>query len=173
MKGLPVLLLCTTCLSAAWPRNPSLAQLHEAIAARGIAQVADELNRQNDPDPWNSIEEHIATGAPAWLNLAMQLRAYTDGGASLGLENAVAEALPKNPNAVLKMLGTDRVKEFTVQRVCSAETFIETPESKLRRHLQQSRIVVEHVTDPQLQQAKRACAEVLNAALKNKALPAK
>jgi hypothetical protein len=130
--------------------------------------VADELNRQNDPDPWNSIEEHIATGTPAWLNIAIRLRAYTDGGVSLGLENAVAQALPKNPSAVLKILGTDRAKEFTIQRICSTETFIEAPESKLRRHLQQSRIAVEHVTDPGLQPARQACIEALTTALNHK-----
>ena len=155
-------------LSGAWPRDPSLAQLQDGIAKRGIAKVADELNHQVAPDPWDSIEAHVESGVTAWLDLARQLRFYTDAGASVGLENAVALALPKNPVAVLKILGTDPAKDFTVRRVCSIETFIEVPEGKLRSHLRRAKAAVDQVSDPHLQQTRQACLEVLNRSMNPK-----
>jgi hypothetical protein len=149
-------------IAAEWPQNPSLIQLKGAIANRGADKVTAELMKQEDPDPWASIEDHVASGDARWLELADQLRRYTDAGVSESLDNAVSEALSKNPAAVLRILSGDPGKGFAVRHVCSTETFIEPPPGKMRRYLRQARFAVERVTEPQLEKVKQACLESLD-----------
>ena len=89
-----------------------------------------------------------------------------DAGASEGLDNAVAEALPKNPAAVLEMLGADRAKQFAVQRICSFETFIEVPTPTLRRHVLAVMRAVKGVKEARLRQARNSCLSALDANLR-------
>src|ERR1700682_4833923 len=97
MKALIITLLAATGLVAIWPRNPSAIQLRRAIGQRGAAKVAEELSHQQNADRGDAIADHVATGSVIWLDIAKQLRPYTDAGATEGLENALAEALLRNP----------------------------------------------------------------------------
>jgi competence protein ComGC len=167
VKRLLVIALFSVSALASLPSHPSLTQVENAIQEKGAANVVQELNRQASSTAWESIEDNVATGNVRWLNVAKQLRQYTDASTSLGLENALAEALPKNASGVLAILGTDQSKEFTIQRVCSGETYIEPSTTELRRHLKASITALEKVSDPQLQTNRSACNAALNKDLSN------
>ncbi len=164
MKALLVMILAAA--SVSWPSHPTLEQVEKAIQDRGAPAVVDELNHQQGTSAWESIEDRVAMGNGRWLRVAQQLRRYTDAGVSESLDNSMAEALPRNAEGVLAMLGTDQSKDFTSERVCSGETFIEVSKSRLRRHLRAGVTAVEKVSDPKLQHVKEACVAALNHDLK-------
>src|SRR5712691_1702729 len=95
---------CAGCLSATMLRNPSLAQMETEIAKKGAEYAAKDLDSTVD---LGCVAAHVATGSAAWLDIAKQLHPYTDGLVSEEVEYAVAKALPRNPIAVLKMIGPD------------------------------------------------------------------
>lgn len=164
MNALLVMILAAASIS--WPSHPTVEQVEKAIQERGASAVVDELNHQEGTSAWESIEDRVATGNGRWLRIAQQLRPYTDAGTSESLDNSIAEALPKNAEGVLAMLGKDQSKEFTTDRVCSGETFIEVSRTTLRRHLRAGITAVEKVNDPKLQPVKEACVAALNRDLK-------
>jgi hypothetical protein len=145
-----------------WPPRPALEQLNKAIQDRGAAKVVEELNSQKSSTVWESIEDRVATGKERWLDVAKALRVYSDAGVSEGLDNAVAEALPKNAAGVLGVLGNDRAKEFTVERICSTQTFIEVPRAARLRHLEASLVAVQRVEATPLKGVKQACIAALD-----------
>jgi hypothetical protein len=161
----PLLALILGTGSVLWSSHPALEQVEKAIHERGAAKVVDELNRQRGGSPWESIEYRVATGNGGWLQIAKQVRVYTDAGVSESLDNAIAEALPRNAEGVLGILGGDPSKEFTVERTCSAETYIEVSRASLRRHFQIGIAAVERVNDPHLHDAKVACVIALKRGL--------
>jgi hypothetical protein len=169
--GLIVILMASFVGRPVWPAKPSLAQLEKAIRQKGAERVARELSEQQNPDPWDAIDDRVATGDPRWLDVAKQLRPYTDAGVSEALENALAEALPRNAAGVLRILGTDLSKDFTVRRVCSTETFIEVPRPALQRHLRAALAAVKRVTDPKLIDARDACLSKLSDEMQRETRP--
>ena len=73
-----------------------------------------------DDRRWDRILTSIAKGQPAWLNVAANLKAVSDAGASERLAMATQEALPKNAPEVLRLVSRGA---FDVDVACSGYGF--------------------------------------------------
>jgi hypothetical protein len=104
-----------------------------------------------------SIRNRVATWNDRWLRVVKELLTYTDAGMSEGLDDSMAEALPKTPRIS---------KTFMVSRICSVETFIEVSRATLRRHVRASIAAVQTVSNPDLQTVRQACLTTLKRDLK-------
>src|SRR5271155_932831 len=89
------------------------------IATHGASAVVARLLANGDYD---RVMDRIDTGEARWVALAPKLAPGADAGAAEELPIALAFALPKNPRAVLAVLGG--ANGFPVEDVCSAP-FIE------------------------------------------------
>ena len=113
-------------------------QLKQDIAAKGAKAVVEELTRKEEN--WESVLSKMESGSPAWLSLAPSLRKGTDAGGTEGLDFAVARALPKAPQIVLGLIGSD----FKVNDVCTSP-FIEAEPGGEERYLLKTQRVLRHV----------------------------
>ena len=74
-----------------------------------LNRVANEGERKVLWDLWQHEREFgqvtsgIESGDPAWLEVAAALKPFSDAGASLSINYAVARALPKAPERVLAL----------------------------------------------------------------------
>ncbi|NIA03659.1 MAG: hypothetical protein GWP12_03925, partial [Nitrospirae bacterium] len=86
-----------------------------AVAADGpsaqavLNRIANEGGRKVLWDLWEhqrdfeQVTSGIESGDPSWLKVAAALKPYSDAGASLSINYAVARALPKAPERVLAL----------------------------------------------------------------------
>ncbi|MCU1215111.1 hypothetical protein JAK24_01865 [Stenotrophomonas maltophilia] len=109
----------------------ALASQAAVAADRPLAQVvlnrvANEGGRKVLWDLWRHEREFgqvtagIESGDPAWLEVAVALKPFSDAGASLSINYAVARALPKTPERVLALT----TQGFKVEDICTSP-FIE------------------------------------------------
>lgn len=102
------------------------------IEKEGAINVVGTL--WNDQKTWQEAMGNIAKGDRKWLEAARVLRAGTDAGATLDLDFAVAEALPKSTLHVLRLIdGTADPhsfgkETFSVFDVCRIPFIDETEE---------------------------------------------
>jgi hypothetical protein len=128
------------------------------IKLQGAKAVVDRL--WNDGD-WDRVMDRVDAGDARWIALVPQLAPGTDAGTAEDLPIALAFALPKNPGAVLALLGRDG---FPADEVCGAP-FIEDTVKDIPAYLRQAETAVLRVRDPALSGAKQAClAELKKAA---------
>ena len=105
-----LLMLLLSVVPADTPMTPS--SVLESVASIG---ARDTLRRiYDDKGRWSALLSSIATGEPAWLDVAKKLRAVSDAGASEQLTLAVGEALEHLPANVLKLAAP----EFPIENVC-------------------------------------------------------
>ncbi|MDZ7476491.1 hypothetical protein U5F73_16085 [Stenotrophomonas pavanii] len=120
MRNMTVLLLV---LAIASPTAVA-ADLPSAQAV--LNRVANEGGRKVLWDLWQHEREFgqvtagIESGDPAWLEIAATLKPFSDAGASLSINYAVARALPKAPERVLALIA----RGFKVEDICTSP-FIE------------------------------------------------
>jgi hypothetical protein len=145
-----------------FPKQMAAPQVSDAIAKRGAKVVAAEMNHGKGPTTWSYVQEHVAAAEPSWLEIAAKLKPYTDAGNSEGLDNALADALPKAPQHVLGMLG----ETFHADRVCSGGQFIEVPKEKVIDFLKKAQVAVKDVHDPSLAKNKEKCLGEIETSLK-------
>ena len=93
-------------------------------------------------------------GDDAWFLIASKLRPFSDAGATETLEMSVAEALPKNPKAALKLIE----KGFSLDWVCG-EPYFEVPNEKILNHLHKALKSLRGVNDPSLIEIKTRCGK--------------
>ncbi|HDS1136995.1 TPA: hypothetical protein QDZ75_004578 [Stenotrophomonas maltophilia] len=103
-----------------------------AVAADGpsaqavLNRIANEGGRKVLWDLWEhqrdfeQVTSGIESGDPSWLKVAAALKPYSDAGASLSINYAVARALPKAPERVLALT----THGFKVEDICTSP-FIE------------------------------------------------
>ena len=108
---------------------------------------------------WEQVLDHIGTGKPAWLALAPRLAAGTDASTSLGLTIALADALPRNPTAVLELV-RDATGPLALNQVCSAP-YIKPSQADLASYRRTAKHAVDAVTTPDLRSARSACLKAL------------
>ncbi len=93
------------------------------------------------------------------MALAPKLAPGADAGAAEELPIALAFALPKNPRAVLAVLGGG----FPVEDVCSAP-FIEGTVKDIPAYVKEAKAAVARVTDAKLAKVRDACLAELRKA---------
>ena len=64
------------------------------------------------PEVWDVVLEHVASGAQEWLEVAALLHPATDAGSAEMLHEALADALEKEPERVLRMIGQPFDSDF-------------------------------------------------------------
>jgi hypothetical protein len=89
------------------------ATVTQRIHRQGAHETLAEIYQ--DETQWQELLAHIATGRPAWLMVAKQLRVASDAGANQQLELAVGEALEHHPANVLRIAPP----VFDIETVCS------------------------------------------------------
>jgi len=157
-----VLLLVASSACGDSSRDVTAQQVADSIAKRGAKSVANELNRERGLTSWSYIQDRVASGELSWLNVAAKLRPFTDAGNAEGLDNAVADALPKAPAQVLGMLG----ESFHASRVCSGGQFIEVPKATVVGFLKRAKAAVGGVGEPALAKSKEKCLSEIDTSLK-------
>ena len=129
-----------------------------ALSRDGAKAVVDALWKS---DRWRGVEKRIGSGDGAWLALAPRLAPGTDAGASEGLGIALAYALPRNPRAVLAVLGPpDGPVSLTGDRVCGVP-FIEDQVKDLPAYRRRAIRAVHDVRAPALAGVRGACLRSL------------
>ena len=110
-----IIVLCFLQVSAAGAQQPpaqlKLDEVRRIIREKG----AEEAARTGLDHVWGQLLDAIATGDPAWLDIACELKRHSDGEASETLNAAMGEALRKAPSAVLRRLDGN---PFNPEGVC-------------------------------------------------------
>lgn len=104
--------------SCAHLSTPSAQALLQRIGSDGGRKVLWDLWEHESE--FGYVISGIESGDPGWLKVAAALRPYSDAGASLSLDYAVALALPKAPVQVLALVG----RGFDIDDICTSP-FIE------------------------------------------------
>ena len=108
---------------------------------------------------FDKVLDGIASGDARWLALVPKLAPGTDAGTAESLPIVLAEALPKNPGGVLRLIKLDA----SWLDVCRYP-MIEPTDEEMRAYFKRAIPSVRSVYDPALQAAKHAClSELLKA----------
>jgi hypothetical protein len=108
---------------------------------------------------FDKVLDGIASGDARWLALVPKLAPGTDAGTAESLPIVLAEALPKNPVGVLRLIKRDE----SWRDACSYP-MIEPNRKEMRDYFKTAIPAVESVHDPALQDVKRIClSELLKA----------
>ena len=136
--------------------TPEPGQIEREISAEGPRAVVSRLWRSGDYD---GVLRKLATGDQRWVTLAPALAQGADAAAAEGLSVALAEALPRNAEGVLKVLNSSR-RALSPARVCGVP-FIEGTKINIGSYLAEATTAVSAVTSDRLQGAKAACLAAL------------
>ncbi|WP_150125036.1 hypothetical protein [Tsuneonella mangrovi] len=139
--------------------STSAKHVMERLKLADAAVYAERL--YNDPDEWGFVTDQIATGKPDWLQVALELKQYADGGYSEELTTDLGLALLNRPSNVLRSLQDQRgPKKFLLYIVCSAP--IPSPGKNWLMHYKVRAIeAVEKVRDAELQIERDDCLQAL------------
>ncbi|MEA3084930.1 MAG: hypothetical protein QOC89_2627 [Paraburkholderia sp.] len=149
-------LIALTGACDAQPLSP--AQLTRDIHSRGARTVVEELDRAGRFD---TVLSGIASGKAAWIRVAPAIANGTDAGDSTGLSVALAQALPKNPRAVLQVLDDGPVTGAGA--VCGVP-FIEPPPREVAAYLNKTIPAVTRVPATAQFSQRSACLAALTRA---------
>jgi hypothetical protein len=138
-------------------------QMVDAINKQGAKTVATKMNINKGIATWNYVEDRVASGSIPWLKIAVELKPYTDAGIAEGLDNSVADALPKAPEQVVGMLG----ETFHTDRICSGAQFIEMPKKTVLDFLKKARIAVQEINNSTLAKKRDACLSEIDSGIKD------
>ena len=96
-----------------------------------------------DQKRYSELLGNISAGKGEWIALAPKIVSGTDAGASEGLGISLAEALPKNPKAVLGILDQSKAT-LSSGRVCSIP-FIEPEKDFLESYAKSALAAIEEI----------------------------
>ncbi len=131
------------------------AQLTRNIHLHGPRAVVQALDRSGRFD---AVLDKIASGNAEWIRLAPDIAKGTDAGDSTGLIVALAEALPKNPKAVLRVLDGGAITNASV--VCGVP-FIEPTPREVAVYLNKAIPAVTRISKSDRFPQREACLEAL------------
>jgi hypothetical protein len=117
LVGFCIFTLVLTSASAA-DRSILPAEIQSRIDAMGSRKVLWDLWEHETE--FDQVLSGIESANPKWLRIAVELRKFSDAGASEALDSSVALALPKAPELVLALVGHG----FNLEFVCTSP-FIE------------------------------------------------
>lgn len=124
----------------------------------GARQTVQKLTKQDPNDTksefgkFDVVLDGVASGDPRWLALVTKIYPGTDAGAAESLPIVVAQALPKNPAAVLRFFASSS----WLRKVCGYP-MIEPTEKEMRAYFKAALPAVRAVREPALQRAKKVC----------------
>jgi hypothetical protein len=131
----------------------------------GAKQTVDKLSNtgpggtQSEFGPFDKVLDGIASGDARWLALVPKLAPGTDAGTAESLPIALADALPKNPTGVLRLIKRDS----SWLEACGYP-MIEPTDKEMREYFKVAIPAVRSVHEPALRTARRLClAELLKA----------
>ena len=137
--------------------TPSLEEVRGLLATKGPRETVRALH---DHGRFQYVLNRIGSGDTAWIRLAPRLAQGADGADAEGLGVALAEALPKQPRAVLASLDMKGGVVLGPQRVCSTP-FIEPKPGRVERYKPAAMHAVMSVHTPALRSASDACLAAL------------
>jgi hypothetical protein len=156
MRSLTALLLALALASPiavrAGDTGPSAHALLGRIAKEGGRKVLWDLWERDEA--FGRVVSGIESGDPSWLKVALALRPFSDGGASLSINYAVARALPKAPNRVLALVGHG----FAVGDICTSP-FIEPDPGVAEAYERQALVALSKVKAPALAPIAAECSK--------------
>ena len=129
-------------------------QLRERLVSANRDKGPDSAAALLTDSTWLLVMDSVAHGETAWLPLGAALLRASDAGNSEGLLIAFAEALPKEPAAVLSL---------KVPQVCTMP-FIEWSGTALTEYRNAALAALAAVADPGLTTEREACRSDLMAA---------
>jgi hypothetical protein len=135
------------------------------INRRGARRTVDELANATRGDTksgfgdFDKVLDGIASGDARWLALVPRIAPGTDAGTAEALRIVVAEALPKNPVAVLRL-----IKRDPSWRDGCSDPMIEPTRRQARAYFKSTIPAVKAAQDPALQAAKHICLSELTQA---------
>jgi hypothetical protein len=131
----------------------------------GAKRTVDKLSNATPNDihtdfgDFDKVLDGIASGDGQWLALVPRLAPGTDAGTAESLPVVVAEALPKNPAGVLRL-----VKRDAAWLGACGYPMIEPTRKEMRAYFKAAIPAVKSVHDPTLRTVKRLClTELLKA----------
>jgi len=134
------------------------AQVGAMIDRDGAAKTVQSFDQGDANVPFDQVLDGIGSGNQEWLALVPKLAPGVDGGTATGLKIAIAEALPRNAAAVLR-LGSDGPAEESC-----AYPMIEPTAAETQAYFAAAIPAVEAIDDPALQAAKTICLTKLREA---------
>ncbi|MEZ0191023.1 hypothetical protein AB9X41_17525 [Ralstonia solanacearum] len=137
---------------AAGSSDPSAKILLTRIAKEGGHKVLWDLWEHEED--FEHVLSGIESGDALWLKVATALRPFSDAGASLSLDYAVARALPKAPNRVLALVGHG----FALKFICTSP-FIEPEPGVAEAYEQRTLVVLSKVKSPALAPIAAECSQ--------------
>ena len=102
--------------ASAFASHPTAQQLTEKIKLKGAQSVISDLYADNEKE-WQYVTVEIAKGSSEWLTVASLLAPGSDADSAETLSEAVAVAIPCNPEGVLNII-TDRYVPLSLGEVC-------------------------------------------------------
>jgi hypothetical protein len=138
-----------------------------ALAANTLtpSEVLARIQRQGGYkvlwDLWEHMGEFetllsgIESADPAWLKVAVLLRPFSDAGASEGLDNAVALALPKSPERILSLVGNG----FNLELICTSPFFEPEKPGIAEAYERKTLIALSSVHEPRLKVLANECSK--------------
>jgi hypothetical protein len=144
--------------ASACAEGPDAAKIGRDIDVKGARSTVASMDHQQQYD---ALLANVASGDPLWVRLAGRLAPGTDASDSIGLTIALAKALPKNPDAVLRVLDSGPV--VGTDAVCGVP-FIEQAPDEMRAYLKQAIPAVARVADSVTLPQRSACLSRLRKA---------
>ena len=152
IAALLLTLVFTIPVAYAFDRDPSAQAILARVAKEGGHKVLWTL-WEHDKE-FGRVISGIESGDPSWLKVATVLRPFSDAGASLSLDYAVARALPKAPNRVLALIGHG----FKVEDICTSP-FIEPEPGIAETYERQTLAALSKVKTPGLAPIAAECSK--------------
>jgi hypothetical protein len=126
-------------------------EIAKDIKMHGAHAVVARLLTNGDYD---RVMDKVDTGDARWVALVPLLAPGADAGAAEELPIALAFALPRNPQAVLSVVGGK--SGFPAEDVCSAP-FIEGTIDNIPAYIKKAEAAVSRVSEPGLAEVKAKC----------------
>ncbi|MBS0350369.1 MAG: hypothetical protein JSR33_04125 [Proteobacteria bacterium] len=105
---------------------------------------------------WNKILNQVATGDKKWLSVAQNIKVYTNGSKANELNLAVAKAMSKNSQGVLKLVG----HHYTLQEVCTVP-YPKTDQTSVNQFLKATLDNLSTQSDPKITALATECSNIL------------
>jgi hypothetical protein len=139
----------------------SPAEVQAMVGRDGAAATVRALSQGGTPAAPNrfaTIEDGIARGDQAWLDVVPLIRSGADGETGTGITMSLGEALPKNPAGVLRLIANKN----DAQSICDDSLSDRTADQR-REQREAAIAAVSAVNDPALGEAKANCLATLRA----------
>lgn len=151
---IPVLVLAfsLTSVASGLATGSSPEQISMEIKAHGATAVVERLW---DSREYEMVLNHVRSGAPAWVALALKLAPGTDAGAAEELSMALGHALSNNPSVVLAIINP-RVFPVSLPEVCRPP-FTDETRRQIWAWIRKTKSAILAVTDTSLRSKKVQC----------------